>query len=49
MGNKQADFFYSKIINTEVIKPSFIKFLTLKMQQMAFLKYVINKIYFIYY
>lgn len=36
--NKQVDLFYSKIINTEVIKPSFIKLLTFKMQQRAFSK-----------
>lgn len=36
--NKQVDFFYGKIINTEVIKPSVIKLLTFKMQQRAFSK-----------
>lgn len=36
--NKQVDLFYNKITNTEAIKPSFIKLLTFKMQQKAFLK-----------
>jgi multimeric flavodoxin WrbA len=36
--NKQVDLFYSKINDTEVIKPSFIKLLTFRMQQKAFLK-----------
>jgi len=40
--NKQVDLFYSKIINTGVIKPSFIKLLTFKMQQRAFSKALQN-------
>lgn len=36
--NKNVDLFYSKIIDTDVIKPSFIKLLTFKMQQKAFSK-----------
>jgi multimeric flavodoxin WrbA len=36
--NKQVDLFYSKIIEIEPIKPSFIKILTFKMQQKAFSK-----------
>lgn len=36
--NKQVNLFYNKITNTEAIKPSFIKLLTFKMQQKAFLK-----------
>lgn len=36
--NKQVDLFYSKIIDTKSIKPSFIKLLTFKMQQKAFSK-----------
>lgn len=36
--NKRVDLFYDKIINKKVIKPSFIKLLTFKMQQRAFSK-----------
>lgn len=35
---RQTNVFYKKLINTKPVKPSFVKLLTFKMQQKAFLK-----------